>query len=42
MTDVWTSCTNLGFLAITLHWIDEAWIIKQILLDMILLHERHT
>ncbi|CAG8617048.1 10664_t:CDS:2, partial [Dentiscutata erythropus] len=41
-TDAWTSCTNLGFLAITLHWIDETWTMKRILLDMIPLHERHT
>lgn len=24
-TDAWTSRTNLGYLAITLHWIDEDW-----------------
>ncbi|CAG8675571.1 7113_t:CDS:1, partial [Gigaspora rosea] len=41
-TDAWTSCTNLEFLAITLHWIDETWTMKRILLDMIPLHERHT
>ncbi|CAG8458662.1 9042_t:CDS:2 [Gigaspora rosea] len=41
-TDAWTSCTNIGFLAVTLHWIDESWTMKRILLDMIPLHERHT
>ncbi|CAG8757276.1 10952_t:CDS:2, partial [Dentiscutata erythropus] len=41
-TDAWTSCTNLGFLAITLHWINEHWAMKHILLDMISLHEQHT
>ncbi|CAG8772325.1 10914_t:CDS:2, partial [Gigaspora rosea] len=41
-TDAWSSCTNLGFLALTLHWIDESWFMKRILLNMIPLHEQHT
>jgi len=41
-TDVWTSCTNLGYLAVTLYWINESWSSTRILLDMIPLHERHT
>jgi len=38
-TDVWTSCTNLGYLAVTLHWINENWSTSKILLDMVPLHE---
>lgn len=41
-TDVWSSCTNLRYLTITLHWINEDWNMTQILLDMVPLHERHT
>ncbi|CAB4431421.1 unnamed protein product [Rhizophagus irregularis] len=41
-TDVWSSCTNLGYLAIMLHWINENWSSSKILLDMVPLHERHT
>ncbi|EXX56929.1 hypothetical protein RirG_211800 [Rhizophagus irregularis DAOM 197198w] len=41
-TDAWTSCTNLGYLAITLHWINENWTMTRVLLDMVPLHERHT
>ena len=41
-TDVWTSCTNLSYLAVTLHWINENWSSSKILLDMVPLHERHT
>ena len=41
-TDVWSSCTNLGYFAIMLHWINENWSSSKILLDMVPLHERHT
>jgi hypothetical protein len=41
-TDIWSSCTNLGYLAVTLHWINEDWTTSKILLDMVPLHERHT
>ena len=41
-TDTWTACTNFGYLAITLHWINDDRNMSQILLDMVPLHERHT
>jgi hypothetical protein len=41
-TNVWSSCTNLGYLAIMLHWINENWSSSKILLDIVPLHERHT
>ena len=41
-TDVWTSCTNIGYLAVVLHWINENWTMSRILLDMVPLHKRHT
>jgi len=41
-TDTWSSCTNLSYLSVTLHWIDNNWKMQRILLDIIPLHERHT
>ena len=41
-TDVWTACTNQAYMSITLHWINDEWKMKCILLDLIPLHERHT
>lgn len=41
-TDTWSACTNQAYLSATLHWIDDSWQMRQILLDLIPLHERHT
>ena len=41
-TDAWTACNNQGYLSITLHWIDKEWNMKNILLDLIPIHENHT
>jgi hypothetical protein len=41
-TDSWSSCTNQAYLSMTLHWIDEQWCMKKILLDIIPIHENHT
>ena len=41
-TDAWTACNNQGYLSVTLHWIDQEWNMKSILLDLIPIHESHT
>jgi len=41
-TDAWTACNNQGYISITLHWIDKEWKMKNILLDLIPIHESHT
>lgn len=41
-TDMWTACTNQAYMSVTLHWIDDDWQLRRILLDLIPTHERHT
>jgi hypothetical protein len=40
--DIWTSLNSLSFLAITCHYLDNDWNIKNILLDFIHICGAHT
>ena len=41
-TDLWTACTNQSYMSVTLHWIENDWQLRRILLDLVPMHERHT
>ncbi|CAI2199980.1 2273_t:CDS:2, partial [Funneliformis geosporum] len=36
------ACINQSYILVILHWIDEKWYMKNILLDFIPMHERYT
>ncbi|CAG8655761.1 42890_t:CDS:2 [Gigaspora margarita] len=40
--DMWTSCTNMPFLCVMAHWIDNDWKLKKILLNIHMLPHPHT
>ncbi|CAG8834013.1 32410_t:CDS:2 [Gigaspora margarita] len=40
--DIWTFCTNVLFICITVHWIDSNWRLKKILLNICMLLHSHT
>lgn len=40
--DMWSSCTNQAYLAVTIHWIDEDWRLRHFLLDLLPFKETHT
>jgi hypothetical protein len=41
-TDIWTACNQVAFLGITVHWIDQSWQMRLLLLDIVPLHYAHT
>lgn len=42
-TDIWTTSTNeKSFMAVTIHYLNQAWKIKHILLDFIFMEDSHT
>jgi len=41
-TDIWTACNQVAFLGITMHWIDQSWKMRLLLLDIVPLHDAHT
>ena len=41
-TDAWTSRTNLAFMSVTIHWINESWKLREKTLDFPKLKGSHT
>jgi hypothetical protein len=41
-TDAWTSRSNLAFMAVTIHWINSDWELREQTLDFAILHGSHT
>ena len=41
-TDLWTSCTTMGFITITCHFITNTWELKSLVLETIHVNASHT